>query len=367
LPEARDARTRAEGGEAINAMLGMLDISHTHYYHQEDPRYYELLDVFSTFEGETRERIVQLFGEPIVSMPSIGVVTERIGGKDFVVEVLHGSAADRAGVLVGDRIVSAEGAPWDPISSLVGRVGAPIRVEIQRTPDPESREELWVDVERVVPHEAFERDLRESARVFEKDGARVAYVRVYSFAGEQFYLALKEAIAKAPLKDADALIIDIRAGWGGASPEYLHLVSRRAPRMSFRHRGGQWQDMGTGAERSDVEPAWTRPAVMLIDAGSRSGKEILAYGFKTYGVGPLVGERTSGAVVGGRLFPLSNGDGLYLAVMDVRVDGRRLEGVGVAPDVEVAFDRRYAGGKDPQIERAVEVAARIAFGGDPGE
>jgi carboxyl-terminal processing protease len=47
---------------------------------------------------------------------------------------------------------------------------------------------------------------------------------------------------------------------------------------------------------------------------------------------------------------------VYVAVADVRVDGMRLEGVGVRPDVEVGFDRRYAGGVDPQVEKAVEVA-----------
>jgi carboxyl-terminal processing protease len=57
------------------------------------------------------------------------------------------------------------------------------------------------------------------------------------------------------------------------------------------------------------------------------------------------------------LFALSNGDAVYVAVSDVRVDGMRLEGVGVRPDVEVGFDRRWAGGVDPQIEMAVGVAA----------
>ncbi len=51
---------------------------------------------------------------------------------------------------------------------------------------------------------------------------------------------------------------------------------------------------------------------------------------------------------------------LYLAVLDGRVDGERLEGVGVAPDIEVPFDVRYANGRDPQLDRAIEViAARL--------
>jgi len=41
-----------------------------------------------------------------------------------------------------------------------------------------------------------------------------------------------------------------------------------------------------------------------------------------------------------------------------RVDGERLEGRGVAPDIEVPFDFRYADGADPQLDRALEVLSR---------
>jgi carboxyl-terminal processing protease len=46
-------------------------------------------------------------------------------------------------------------------------------------------------------------------------------------------------------------------------------------------------------------------------------------------------------------------------VVDVEVDGKRLEGVGVAPDVTVPFDIRYAAGRDPQFDAAVEKALSV--------
>jgi carboxyl-terminal processing protease len=94
---------------------------------------------------------------------------------------------------------------------------------------------------------------------------------------------------------------------------------------------------------------------MLVNKGSRSGKEILAYGFKKYGIGKVVGTKTAGAVVGGSPFLLEDGNLLYLAVVDVLVDGERLEGKGVIPDIEVPSPLEYAQGKDPQLEKAVEV------------
>ena len=61
----------------------------------------------------------------------------------------------------------------------------------------------------------------------------------------------------------------------------------------------------------------------------------------------------------GQPFLLSDGSLLFLAVEDILVDGERLEGVGVKPDVAVPSDLPYAEGRDPQLERAVEVAAGL--------
>ncbi len=69
---------------------------------------------------------------------------------------------------------------------------------------------------------------------------------------------------------------------------------------------------------------------------------------------PLVGTRTAGAVVAGRAFRLRDNSLLEVAVLDVHVDGERLEGNPVRPDIEVPFDFRYAAGADPQLERALD-------------
>lgn len=96
---------------------------------------------------------------------------------------------------------------------------------------------------------------------------------------------------------------------------------------------------------------------MLVNEGSRSAKEILAYSFQQYDIGPVVGAKTAGAVVAGTAFLMPDGSLLYLAVADVYVDGnQRLEGKGVAPDVMVPFSPEYTRGADPQKERALEVA-----------
>jgi carboxyl-terminal processing protease len=96
--------------------------------------------------------------------------------------------------------------------------------------------------------------------------------------------------------------------------------------------------------------------------GTRSGKEVLAFGFKQYHIGEIVGTRTARAVLAATAFLLRNDSLLLLAVEDVLVDGQRLEGVVVTPTIDLPFDPAYAAGKDPQLERAVQVLSRISKG-----
>jgi carboxyl-terminal processing protease len=78
-------------------------------------------------------------------------------------------------------------------------------------------------------------------------------------------------------------------------------------------------------------------------------------GFKQYHLGEIIGTQTAGAVLAASAFLMDNGDLLLLAVADVTIDGQRLEGVGVRPTIEVPFDPIYAAGRDPQLDRAVQV------------
>jgi len=83
-----------------------------------------------------------------------------------------------------------------------------------------------------------------------------------------------------------------------------------------------------------------------------SGKEVLAYGFRKYRIGEVIGTQTEGAVLAATAFLIGRGI-LLLAVEDVQVDGARLEGVGVAPTIEVQAGPTSAGAADPQLSRAV--------------
>ena len=81
--------------------------------------------------------------------------------------------------------------------------------------------------------------------------------------------------------------------------------------------------------------------------------------FKKCHHGELLGMPTPRSVLAATAFLMGNGDLLFLAVEDMLVDGQRLEGIGVTPTIEVPFDLLYAAGRDPQLERAVQVLSRM--------
>jgi carboxyl-terminal processing protease len=155
-------------------------------------------------------------------------------------------------------------------------------------------------------------------------------------------------LSEGKLKDADALIWDLRDGWGGAHPRYLNAFNPYGPTLTLTDRDGDANTVGF---------RWRKPVAMLINSGTRSGKEVLAYGFKKNGFGAVIGERTAGALLAGTAFLLSDGGLLILAVNDAAVDGERVEGKGVDPTIEVPFDIRYAAGQDPQLDKAIAVLA----------
>jgi carboxyl-terminal processing protease len=338
---APDADAQAE---VIDEMLGRLAASHTARYRQDDPAYYQLVDIFS---GSLRRDLRRLFPNG-VRYPGIGLFTRESDGKLFVSGTIAGLPAEEAGILVGDEIIDVDGKPFEPVGSFTDKVDQSVTVHVRRAAGgpvlPITARPQWIE-----PAKAFLDAMTDGARIIESGGKKIGYVRIWSYAGERYQDKLEELLSTGELKDIDALIWDLRDGWGGAQPYYLDIFSKLGPTMTVTDRDG---------EQGVVNVKWRKPVALLINGGSRSGKEVLAYGFKKYGVGEVIGTRTAGALLAGRAFLLRDDSLLLLAVSDVAVDGERLERVGVTPTIEVPFPIEYAAGKDPQIDKAVEVLTR---------
>jgi hypothetical protein len=108
------------------------------------------------------------------------------------------------------------------------------------------------------------------------------------------------------------------------------------------------------------------PKVMIINERAGSGGDLLPYMFKMKGIGPLVGTRTWGGLVGTWDTPRFIDGGRMVAPRGgfYDVDGNwAVEGEGVAPNIEVIQEPKLViQGKDPQLERAVEEALRMLNG-----
>jgi carboxyl-terminal processing protease len=341
LPEATRASSEEVLASVINSMLSELQASHTRYYTPYEPEYYQLSDIFV---GALRRRgLERAFPGGRISYPGIGVLSRlNMQARSMITGVIEGTPAQQAGLLAGDVIVFADGAPFQPVQSFRGKVGKDVVLGLRRADAFLQISVTPVDIE---PNKMFLDGLKASARIIRANGRSIGYVHVWCYAGSVYQRTLEHLLSQSPLNDADALIWDLRDGWGGAIPEYLDLFNTRAPTMQVTDRNG-------ASELQNVK--WRKPVAMLVNAGTRSGKEILAYGFKKYRLGEVIGSRTEGAVLAATAF-LIGGGLLLLAVEDVHVDGERLEGVGVAPTIEVQADPASMGRDDPQLNRAIAV------------
>lgn len=185
-------------------------------------------------------------------------------------------------------------------------------------------------------------------RVDEMTAGRVAYVYIPdTFAGgfANFNRYFFSQVGK------EGVILDERFNHGGAIADYIVDYLKRTPQMINASREGQ----------DVVEPAEGiyGPKVMIVNQMSGSGGDALPWLFRKASLGPLVGVRTWGGLVGiGGYPPLL--DGGFVTAPRWGLYGTRgeweVENVGIAPDVEVDQDPALVRqGRDPQLERAVGV------------
>jgi len=333
--------------EAIDAVLASLNASHVGRFEPDTIDYFELIDIFRFAIRDDMRRLFPPKGE--VSYPGIGMIARPQNGARFVSDVYDGSPADRAGILVGDEVLSVDGKPYHEIESFSGKIGKPVEVKLRRRAGAEPIT-LKITVERLRPLPTFEKAIEESAEVATHDGRKIGYIRLWTLAARNSMGVVAEALAEGKLKDADGLVLDLRGRWGGGSSDAAELFVGDTPSFRLIPRKGE-----------DVlaKVRWRRPVVAIIDEGSRSGLEVFAYALKVNGI-QLVGARTAGALLAGSAYLLPDDSLLEVAVSDaVLEENTRLEGAGVEPDLPVPFNLRYAAGKDPQRDAAIEEMRRI--------
>ncbi len=337
------AQTYPDADDGIAQALRSLSASHTGRYTPDQIEYYELLDIFQT----AGFRKTPVLHDGHIAYAGIGMAARDIDGRTFVTHLYDGGPAQKAGLRVGDEIVSVDGQPYQPIASFKDRAGGNVSIQIRRQAGAEPFA-IEVPIVWLRPNPALSDAIRNSVRVFEKDGQRIGSVRLWTYGSNGMHSLMTELISSDALRNVDGLVLDLRSRWGGRGSEASDLFLSRTRDMSIIGRDGK---------ETVTVARWRKPLVAIVDGGTRSSMEIIAYSLQQAGV-PLIGTRTAGAVLTARSFLLSDHSLVLLAINDVRLDGKRFEGAGVAPDVEVPFDVRYANGADPQFDRAVRELQR---------
>ena len=256
----------------------------------------------------------------------------------------------------GEYLLAVEGRELRPPENVYSRfentAGKQVRITVG--PRPDGRGSRTVTV---VPIES-DLALRNRAwvegnieKVHQATDGRVAYIYVPNTAGAGHEYFKRYFFPQAHM---DAAIIDERYNGGGQVADYYIDLLRRPHSAHWNMRYGD--DIRTPIA------AITGPKVMIIDETAGSGGDLLPWMFREFDMGPLVGRRTWGGLVGVLGFPPLI-DGGSVTAPNVAIwteDGFIVENQGVPPDIEVEqLPALMQNGEDPQLRAAIDAALRL--------
>ena len=260
-------------------------------------------------------------------------------------------------VAEGDYILEVNGRPLvppvNPYSLFEGTAGRQTIIRINKTPSLEGSR--LVTVVPVATESALRTRawIEDNRRLVDKlSGGRLAYVWLPNTAGPGYTYFTRYFYAQ---QDKDGSVIDERYNQGGMVADYIVNELDRKPMGYFTLRDGQ----PTTSPLAGI----FGPKVMIINESAGSGGDALPYMFQLRKLGPLVGTRTWGALVGTLGGPPTiDGGGITapsLAFYNLKGEWD-VENIGVSPDIEVEYTpAEVIKGRDPQLERAVAEGMKL--------
>lgn len=296
-----------------------------------------------------------LLGAELEADPKVGryKITRIYKGQNWNQSLRSPLTEQGVDVKVGDYLLTINGKELttdeNPYLLLENTADKYIELEVSasgKLADARSSMVMPIESETDLRHFNWVQERREM--VDRLSGGRIGYIYVPNTAYEGNRELFKGMYA---YHDKEALIIDDRYNGGGFIPNVMtDLLDRKT--MSY------WQVRGLEPMKTP-EVAHNGPKAMLINGYSSSGGDAFPYYFKQRGLGPLIGTRTWGGLVGiSGNASFVDGGSINVPRFGVYNEDSQwiVEGVGVYPDIEVV-DRpeQIAKGIDPSIEKAVEV------------
>ena len=296
----------------------------------------------------------------------LGVDLEHSDGDWRITRIVPGEASDRRarsplmapgiGAGAGDAIVAVDGRPTSPtrgpLSLLVGAANKPVELTLRPRDGDAVRRVVVVPLadETALRYQDWVND--RGAYVHERTGDRIGYLHVpdmMSAGWAQLHRDLRTELGR------DAVIVDVRSNSGGHTSQLvMEKLARRIIGWNVA-RGYDAESYPSDARRG--------PMVTIADMYAGSDGDIIAAAIQSMGLGPVVGTRTWGGVIGI--------DGRYWLVDGTVVTqprysfwfekfGWAVENHGVDPDVEVPVPPQdRVGGNDVQLDHALDLVRRL--------
>ena len=323
---------------AINGMLTGLD-PHSSYMNAK---------AFRDMQVQTRGE----FG-------GLGLEVQSDNGLIKVVSPIDDTPAARAGVKAGDLITMLDGQTVqgltlnEAVDKMRGTPGSSIRLTIKR-------EGVNTPVELSMKREVIKIQVVKSR--LEGD---VGYVRLTSF-NEQTDPGLRRAVQDIRAKAGNNLkgfILDLRNDPGGlldqavsVSDDFLNQGEIVSTRARHPEESQRWN-----AKSGDITNGL--PVVVLINGGSASASEIVAGALQDHHRAVVVGTRSFGKGSVQTVMPLPGNGAMRLTTARYYTpSGRSIQGLGIAPDIEVAASRTESPHFGPEREADLNRALRNSGG-----
>lgn len=265
--------------------------------------------------------------------------------------VIKNTPAEESGLMQGDYIykVNGEDMQGKDKSYVVSKIKGEEHTTVTLTLIREGASEpLDVDVER--------RKIESPTVEYEMYENGMAYIQITEFdlvTSGQF----ENAYNQAKTEGMKGLIIDLRSNPGGNLSTVCDIARMILPKGLIVYTEDKYGKREEYTCKGDNQIQV--PLVVLTNGYSASASEILAGAVKDYNIGKLVGTTTFGKGIVQKVINLSDGSAIKLTVSSYFTpNGNNIHGIGIEPDVEVAFDAElYKNGTDNQLEKAKEVLA----------
>lgn len=280
-------------------------------------------------------------------------------GYGEVQDVLPGTAAEKAGLLGGDLIVSVNGKLYkglaieDLVKDIRGKIGDTVKMTVLRG-------------DKLLPFSLVRSRVTFDSvdwRTLPEQHAGVVFIRSFT---EKTPALVDKAIASFEQDKATAIVVDLRGNQGGGFEEAITVSERFVENgktiVRLQTRTGETQRVAKGTPKLAK-----LPLAVLVDEHTASGAELFAAALRDVRGATVIGKRTYGKGTVQRVDELPNGYGIkYTVGLFSTPGGKAIQSEGVVPDVEVDADdvlvERARAEKDPSRRLAGDPQLRTALG-----